>query len=614
MTAIRYTAGVFVLLVLAAVGCGGRENGALPLGPSALRHPSGSAGRLHVSTTANQPWAWCAESPPPFGGTETVNCILDVGQHAFTQVKVPVDEADNPSPSPQDSCGSVAWSLGTPNPNVSITLTTPAPTSSVCTRLDTITVTAQHLANGTVTPSPGALLYHAMAVGTNQESGSGSGEEGGQQNGTQTQMPGPGHYNNYGVAMLQFNIYVYAPPALQITDLYIPNNPVINSPAASPSPLMIGQEVGFSALATGGRFTTETGTWPGTVTFTIDPTPAATNVVASYAPCACTSVPSPEPLGTLTEPGLGSNTTPALNMYFLTPGTKTVTASGYVQLMAFQPQGDNAIGPSQLETATVHYPIQTVTYSASATTTAHGTQVGWYGQGGAGGFNESANCNNAVPPATPAPGPSGINYVLALHLGNACVPHGIGWKYSVTAPEVGAGVIYIAQLTSGTVTLSNSHYTYQNSTNGFVLDGTYPYPGGEATPAPVGAGGKATLNGALDAPARPLGLANGTGSCTMVTRSDNFEDYFIYQANSPRSGRPSIPVTLATMTWAWGGTASSSDGGSTWTGSSPTSPPTSISAIGSTLLPFWVTIAQANPLPSPDPCATPTPSPTATPT
>lgn len=121
----------------------------------------------------------------------------------------------------------------------------------------------------------------------------------------------------------------------------------------------------------------------------------------------------------------------------------------------------------------------------------------------------------------------------------------------------------------------------------YVLDGSFPYDGGLNVSAPyatINAGAKASLTGALDAPAQDL-----TGStCTSVTRSDAFQDYFMYQPNGTNARPSPVPVALASMKWNWGGTATTTTGGKTWTGSAFTSPPPSVTSTTSTQMPWYL--------------------------
>jgi hypothetical protein len=382
---------------------------------------------------------------------------------------------------------------------------------------------------------------------------------------------------------------------------------------------MIGEQVKLNAVAAGGYITDATGATLGSPTWSLF-NELPTEVVANYTPDGST----PEPLGAGGE-ALTSN---PLSMYFLSQGPKTIKVTADVQLYPGnqpclpgislrkhairKPAALNGgIGPIFQMTAQTGYTMETMDHIATATTAASAT-VSPYGLSDGRGFTSICS----------TPPPTGITYYEGLHLGNGCKPHGIEWNYSVTVPSIGAGVIAMAQLVNTSLTYSTAAYSASYISNGFDLDTQYPYSGGLITPTvAVSGGAKASLVGALDAPVAYLTVpgannAPGSGSCTTVKRNDTFEDYFLYQSSD--SSRPSIPVTIAVMSWSWGGIATSTGGQQTWAGSSLVSPLTTLAstnAVDATPpnpLPTWpANIASLQNLIPSDPCAAPSPTPQA---
>jgi hypothetical protein len=244
--------------------------------------------------------------------------------------------------------------------------------------------------------------------------------------------------------------------------------------------------------------------------------------------------------------------------------------------------------------ADVYYPINTLSsYLANATTIGIGSRVSKYGIA-ASPDEYQENCS---------PPPAGVTFVEAIHLGNQCKPHGINWTYTATAPANGAGVIEIAQLVNFSATywkgVASESYNFYNT---FQLDGSFPYSDqadGSGGTASIRGGGSAKLRLLFDAPASILaGL-----TCTQASRADSFADYFMYRPNATKR-RPSIPVTIALLSWTWGGTAATTNSGKTWVASGLVSPPTTIESTASTQLPFYLANNQAllDAIPS-DPCS-----------
>lgn len=505
--------------------------------------------------------------------TTTVTCVLDAGQETAIVVPAIVDPsdavgADNGGQWGLDSCTNVSWVTPSPDGNVTFTVqdNTPGPS---CLRIDGVGVTVTRVAGEpSSSPSPGQLIQQYTLQGSDQESQS------------ESQVEDPVIY-----------VEVYAPPVLQINDLDISGNQVVSSPNPSPSALMVGQQVQLQASPVGAALVSNTVTW----------NPESTdisNVVASYStPCFCAS-PSPAASASPITSELASN---PIVLYWLRKGSKHVYVVANVQMS--DGSGD-AISPPLTRRADVYYPIETVTVTAAkATTITSGTAVSYYW---ATSYEQASPC----PTGSPSPLPSGYSgFFPAVHLGNECVPHGIDWQYSVTAPTPnagqtpGAGKIFIVQLIDFSATYSNQYVSQPYNDSSPYIDGPDPYNGGLYASSPyaiLSGGGTATLSGAFDAPNSEL---DGT-SCTTVTRNDSFEDFFVYMP-SPSPNRPSIPVTLRTLVWAWGGTATSPDS-QTWTGSSFTNPAPSITPTDSPTLPAWpanndLVLASI----SPDPCKTP---------
>lgn len=553
MRALHYAGVGFFFLAIFIAGCVGHGTAMPPL-------PGGSASSSQRQTRMFHPNAadtlpWC-DSRVTASGTDTINCILEASQTQTATVKVPVDEADPPGT--KDSCGPVTWSIGSPNPAISISLTTPSPGNTSCTRVDTVSVTVTRLANEPQpSPSPGMILYQALIGGSDLETGE-TGES--NQQGSGAQMPGTGGVGKDGIADLQFNVVVFAPPALQITDIDTPSSPVVSSPAPIPSPLMVGQQVQLEATpAPGGVLTDANGDTPnpyGTPepvkAWTIDPTPSVTNVVASYSPSQSPVVASPEPLGSQGE----SLTSNPLVMYFLSSGTKKVKVSAYVGISVIgvnadedcagggsgivhvvrghRPEDTNScsIIGDFLETAETNYTIDTPTVTKSKATSTAVSQVSTYYETS----QTNVSCKNLT---------GMYSFFFALHAGDLCLPHGIDWSFQVTTPAWGAGNIAVVQLSdikiNGIVNGATAGPWEQSG-----LDQTYPYSAWAPT-----SGGLAAPT--FDAPSSNLDIT----PCSTETRNDSFTDYFMYQASSPapgNAGRGSIPVTLRQYAWAWGGT------------------------------------------------------------
>jgi hypothetical protein len=502
-------------------------------------------------------------------------------------VKIPID-VDDTGTVVGDVCGPVTWPPASAGP-ISTTEVPAATTSTSCRRSDKVTITVTRAAPGPLNSfAPGSFIASPSIDASFKETGS----------------------ENEPSDMFQIFVDVYSPPVLQIQDLDTSNSPVISSPAASPSPLMVGQELKLSASAAGGQIVTSVGASPGVVTWSPEGIENA-SVVASYSPGPRDSISSPEPVGL---PGEDLTSNP-ITLYYLTDKSKKIDVSAYVQI-------PGPVGPPLEQTAETFYPIQTMTsHKASARATA-GPTVSPYGLSDGTGF--TSNCTS--------PPPGGITYIEGLHLGNGCIPHGIDFTYSASAPAIGAGAIYLVQLVTTTLSYASGGYSASYSSGASpVLDTKYPYFGGLTNPSvAIGGGQTADLLGALDAPVAYLsvtGVQALSGACTTVTRNDTFQDFFTYQATqgSPppsaapvplRSPRASIPVTIASLTWTWGGTATTTDGQMTWSGSGLVSPDKSIESKASSDLPWWsssstdlVSQIPANPCPTATPSPTPSPSP-----
>lgn len=145
----------------------------------------------------------------------------------------------------------------------------------------------------------------------------------------------------------------------------------------------------------------------------------------------------------------------------------------------------------------------------------------------------------------------------------------------------GSGQIGVAQLVS---------YSFSGIKNGSpvppwttgsspVLDGQFP---GYGATFPAG-----TVSELYpDSPFYNL----GTSTCTSVTITNSFTDYFMYQPTATAS-RPSIWVTDAIQNWNWSGTANNKNG---WTLAIKPAPvsPGSVTATPSTALPSWNAVSQ----------------------
>ena len=639
-------ASMFAIAVVVA-GCGERSTSTLPPvnQPAELAARRPSSLRPHVP----QPGPWCGVGTGEIPGEPiTIFCILDAGQQASATIQVPVDEAD--AAQTTDSCGPVAWGPIAPSQLVTITIAPsgtanrtaadriaylsathrksaanppPSPTTanaSSCMRSDSVTVDVQRPRSkgpAAPTPPPGSLLYQYIIPGTDNETEPG---ETGPQKGSGTEMPGPGGMSSSGIPDLEFAIMVFSPPQLVIEDADNGFN-VISRPA-SPSPLMVGQQInlypslgqgassyfGFASAGAGG---------PQTLSWDMAPPPNQSEVVGSYSPCPaavdaaapCPSVgpalPLPSPIGVGTAGPSGEQT---LMYYYLAGGMKMIRVEGEAKLGMSGAPADAPIYPVE---ADVHYDIGAPNIvKATAVSTAQ-TNVGWYGQANSGtslGYSET--CDPPYPPATPIPGTVFYSYILSLHAGNQCEPHGIDWTLQVSTPSWGTGVIAVAQVMN---TVRSGMINGQNTAvlNQTGLDGnTYPYSDWVPT--------NQTWTD-LDAPEDPL----LTTSCTMLTRNDTFTDFFLYQ--KVPSNRPSIPVTLREYTWKWGGQTTIPTPNPL-----PSPAPTWQPAAGATnpsptlvtpmTLPSWTQALEFNTQfgsTETDPCyptATPTPSPSPAPT
>ena len=542
------TIGVFFVAVV-LVGCDGNGRFGPPKETSQLLYREHSTVRALTAT-----WAACTTVPVQ-GGTNLIDCVLKPGTKATGTVSIDVDEADQSTTT--DSCGKVTWSKASPNPAVTVALVTPSPSSTSCSRQDVITVKVARLTGQPQpSPSPGAIIYSNLFVGSDIETAptppATSESQEGKQSGAKVSMPGPGQIGSSGAADLQFYLFVYAPPALQVVDADSSPEPVISLPS-TPSPLMIGQQIALAPQAVGGAITGADGTPLGPVTWSPEPS-APSEVVASYSPCSCPSVSPPVPLGGTGESLTISPTVfgyPPLVMYYLKGGTKTIEASAYVQLCAITSDIRSAsanatgastcgvngspIGAPQLETATVHYPITGTTASASRLP--------------------------GTPYITGPPGRSTLQPCPSQPI-NECIWGGsnaLQWQFSVTTPANGAGQIALAQLieqTAGASVQSGASETWCTSPTAslqaetYWLDNIFPYP---ASPPPspgpgvsISGGQTGTWN-SQDSPNEdfPSDLVTGDNSAWL---RDSFEDYFMYQA-TPTKNRPAIWVTLLTSTW-----------------------------------------------------------------
>jgi hypothetical protein len=426
-----------------------------------------------------------------------------------TSIKVPAIVDVDPGDFSSDTCGEATWS--TPPSDAVMTVTESPAISGKgnknCLRTDNLTVTISRAANEPIpSPSPGQMIDQQQIIGMDQELSVG------------------GYYGENPT----ITVNLYEPASLQISDLNIPgSNQAINSPNPAPSVIMVGQQVNLEGIPLGGRVVNASGVSPGTITWTFG-TDDTTSAVGGYAPCQCTSVPSPSPV----QPA----PLYALNfpVYYTTAGTHTIKASASVQCCG---DATFSVGAPVAVSVVAKYPVKAPTVTAASASSTAQTTVSIYYGSKATATNVACTTQNGVNP----------QFLLALHAGDQCLPHAIDWTFRVETPSWGKGNIAVVQLSNITISgIENSAPTSTFQEAG--LDGIYPY----AAWAPTSGG---LADPAFDAPADSL----VSTECTTVTRNDTFLDYFVYQASSPApgvAGRPSIPVTLRKYQWGWGGTTS----------------------------------------------------------
>jgi hypothetical protein len=311
-----------------------------------------------------------------------------------------------------------------------------------------------------------------------------------------------------------------------VADLDLAAAPYTVSAPMTPAPIMVGQQVQLQAAPV---------TSLTNVQWTFDST--STNDVVGVAYTQdIPIVPSPSPV-----PSSGS----PISFFWVSGGLK------HVILTANAP---NVNGPL---VADVYYPV-TAPSPVTATAT---TSTVWYD------------------PRIPVPDSGGAvtcpptNYVIGLSLGDACGTPGIKWTYSATVPSYGSGTLTMAQLGTSTVSgiAQNGAKVTSGSGGTDLLDRKFPY----YFSVPTGL----SLIANQDSPGQVL--TNTT--CSEVTRSDSYTDYFMYQA-AATSSRPSIWVTTAKMTWTWAGTTTKGSNG--WGAASQITNPTPVTVL-STQLPTW---------------------------
>lgn len=520
MRAPHYLAVVTFILAMIAGGCSEQS---MPRGPqSTPREPI----RLHRPRAATTPMAWCgtpAAAPymvyhkhnkarskkRPRSGTIpdiTVNCILDNGAQGAVTISVPVDEESGDT---QDSCGQVNWTTPPPDGITSITMTDNTG-AGTCARQDSVQLVVQRPSKSSASPSPGALVAPGYAFqGSDYECC------------VETNIETP-----------SFTVYVYAPPALQILDNDAIGTPIISSPAPTPSPLMIGQQLGLLGQVVGGMaVTAPSAEWsPDTV--------ATSDVVASYDVVSTAPPPSvgaPEPLGPSGETlvatiGSAGTSGSPLTLYYLKPGTHEIDLDATVQLVS----SGTAIGPAMPLTAATTYSIEgpkSQTTTQTIGSGAQGTQI----QTG----------------PWPSPLPSGS----ICTIGTECIIGGYPaatWAYQVTMPSIGGGLIGVVQLISDKLSFQGTHGAPRNFCTStmmslqnpqYWLDNFFPaYPAVQTT---------APWNG-NDGPTLPFlyAITDQTADTGDIAswRTAFFRDYWMYQP-TPSASRPSIWVTLAYSSW-----------------------------------------------------------------
>lgn len=142
---------------------------------------------------------------------------------------------------------------------------------------------------------------------------------------------------------------------------------------------------------------------------------------------------------------------------------------------------------------------------------------------------------------------------LEMHCGTPTTP-GIKWTVEVTPPAQGAGKLKLTQILKASLTRTTTGGTVNTWTiPDWWLDVTDPYESGGT----IAASTKATLTSS-DSPGMPLVRGFKAGTVSMT-----FKIYAMYKPN----GAGSIWVPLGKLDWGWSGSATSSDGGGTWTGS-----------------------------------------------
>lgn len=287
------------------------------------------------------------------------------------------------------------------------------------------------------------------------------------------------------------------------------------------APVFTGEQVNLDAVSAYGDQVSN-------VQWTFDQT-GPTSVVSNYGLTDQnngTAVGTPAPIQPSANP---------TSVYWLRAGTQHVHVTGVI--------GGNTYATD------VYYPMQGPT---TVTATANVTGTVW------------VDASYAAPPVGSFTATCGQNLITALALGDPCGPIGIVLNpFTVTVPSSQGGELQLAQVgvVSKSGTLSNGHSASAN-TGAPRLDFSFPYENATAWEPD-------SLTGPVDSPASDL----TDSTCSKVSRTDSFTDYFMFKPNSP-AGRPAIWIPLATENWGWSGTATFQK--NTWRLSNSTNPsPTS---------------------------------------
>jgi hypothetical protein len=556
VTVLRRLALGLVCIAVFVAGCQGRQTAVPPI----LQHQRSMQHRVQP-LTVKTPSAVCWGTPSPFlggavhrshgtsNGPPADLCVIASGQTA----KMVVPAYPLSSDSGSDTCTRVMWTVTPVDPITTVSVEDNT-TSTSCNRTEKFTIKFTNVVGQPQpSPYPGQNYDFPHLEGTYTETGPGC---------PCTQD------------MIGFSIPIYEPPQLQIYDLGNSAATPINSPNPTPSPLMVGQQITLLARASGGLVVSSTGATPGPVTWSL-PSTSINDVVASYNPCTCPSIPTPEPVG---SPGEPLTTASSLPIFFLTDGPKAIQVTGYMQLVA----GNNPYGPILKATAETKYPIKTVTVNEASQTL--GVPIGTSIQAG----------------PWPVPQPA-MDTCLA---GTECVWGGAkaaAWTFSVTSPQQGAGEIAGAQIIEqwyGSQNAAGDQANYCTSATAslnalqFWLDNGFPYP--EVAPTSFAGGAKATWT-ADDSPYTAWLYVQAAGDANNVAawRTSYFQDFFMYRPTATGS-RGSIWVTIEKSTWNFA---------DSWTEASPVPGPfaegfpvsklavTGTAPAVSTTLPTWTNAA-----------------------